>query len=73
MVSTRENTSQKSYTSWLQEQKMQTKRSFPVLQNLGEIMELNLRDSVLYLTGMDKIILLDLRLLNESMGGSPKD
>ncbi len=45
--------------------------SYPVLQNLGQIVELNLRDSVLYLTGMDKILLFNLRLLPPEKGIQP--
>ncbi len=40
--------------------------SYPVLQNIGKIINLNIRDSVLYLTGVDKIILLKLGLLKQS-------
>ncbi|MEN8156399.1 MAG: adenylate/guanylate cyclase domain-containing protein [Bacteroidota bacterium] len=36
--------------------------SFPVLQNLGEIIDINIRDSILYLTGMHKVSLFDLSL-----------
>jgi adenylate cyclase len=39
---------------------------YPVLQDLGEIISLDLRDSVLYLTGMDKIVLFDLSVLKSS-------
>jgi len=37
--------------------------SYPVLQNLGEIVDMNIRDSMLYLTGMDKIMFFNLALL----------
>ncbi len=40
-------------------------RLFPVFQNLGEIIDLNLMDSVLYLTGRDKILMLHLSLLEQ--------
>jgi len=46
-------------------------RSFPILQNLGEIIGLNIKDSVLYLTGMDKVSLFDLASLNQGSGGVP--
>jgi adenylate cyclase len=36
---------------------------FPILQNLGEIVAFHVRDSMLYVTGQDKISLLDLRSL----------
>jgi len=39
--------------------------SFPVLQNLGEIIDLNIRDSILYITGKNRISLFDLRQLND--------
>ncbi|MFH0756458.1 MAG: adenylate/guanylate cyclase domain-containing protein [Bacteroidota bacterium] len=39
-------------------------RSYPVLQNLGEIINLNIRDSILFLTGPDKVSLFDLSLLD---------
>jgi len=38
--------------------------TFPVLQSLGEIIDMAFVDSVLYLTGKDKISLFDLHLLN---------
>ena len=41
-------------------------QSYPVLQNIGEIIDLNIRDSVLCLTGVDKIILLKLGSLKPS-------
>jgi adenylate cyclase len=54
----------------------------PVLQNLGEVIDLNLSDSILYLTGNDKITIFDLtimdrdnpglRVLVEVTGGSRK-
>ncbi len=37
--------------------------TFPVLQNLGEIINLSARDSLLFITGKDKICLFDLREL----------
>ena len=42
--------------------------SYPILQNLGHIIDLNIRDSMLYLTGMDKILLFNLRLLPHEKG-----
>ncbi len=43
-------------------------RNYPILQNLGEVINLNIRDSVLFLTGMDKISLFDLSVLE--IGGA---
>ncbi len=45
--------------------------SYPVLQNLGEIIDLNIRDSVLFLTGLDKVLLFKLRLLNHTGAVEP--
>ena len=44
-------------------------RSYPVLQNLGEVIDLNTRDSILFLTGLNKVSLFDLTVL--STGVSP--
>ncbi len=38
-------------------------KSFPVTQDLGEIISSSIIDSVLYLTGRDKLSLLDLHML----------
>lgn len=46
-------------------------KSFPVLQSLGEVISTSITDSVLYLTGRDKLSLLDLRLLDEHPGETP--
>ncbi len=43
----------------------------PVLQNLGEIIDMAFADSVLYLTGKDKIALFDLRYLKEAPEETP--
>ena len=40
--------------------------SFPVLQNLGEIVKLHYQDSILYLTGKDKISFFDIRSLQST-------
>ncbi len=40
--------------------------AYPVLQNLGEIVSINIRDSVLFLTGKEKLMMFDLRLLNQT-------
>ena len=40
--------------------------SIPVLQNLGEIVKLHFQDSILYVTGEDKISLLDFRRLQST-------
>ena len=40
--------------------------SFPVLQNLGDIVCIHYQDSTLYVTGKDKISLFDLRNLHAS-------
>lgn len=40
--------------------------AYPVLQNLGEIVSINIRDSVLFLTGEEKLIMFDLHLLNHA-------
>ncbi len=39
---------------------------FPVLDNIGAIINLSIHDSVLYITGKDKISMLNLRTLHES-------
>ena len=39
--------------------------SFPILQNLGEIIDLNVRDSTLFITGKNRLSLFDLRELND--------
>ncbi len=39
--------------------------SFPVLQNLGEIIDLNIRDSMLYITGKNRVSLFNLRELTD--------
>jgi adenylate cyclase len=41
---------------------------FPVLQDLGEIIDLNIRDSILYLTGISKVSLFDLTALSPGIG-----
>lgn len=43
-------------------------RVFPVLQNLGEIITLTVRDSVVYITGKDKVALFNLRGLEDHQG-----
>ena len=43
----------------------------PVLQNLGEVIDMAFADSVLYLTGKDKIALFDLRYLKEAPEETP--
>ncbi|MCP4310969.1 MAG: hypothetical protein GY790_06875 [Bacteroidetes bacterium] len=44
-------------------------RSYPALQNLGEIIGLNIRDSVLCLTGMDKVVLFNTGVLDRPKVG----
>jgi len=39
---------------------------YPVLQNLGEIVDLNVLDSIIYVTGRDKISLFNLRNIDHS-------
>ena len=41
--------------------------TFPVLQNLGEIVNLHYQDSILYVTGKDKISFFDLRWLRRTL------
>jgi adenylate cyclase len=41
---------------------------YPVLQDLGEIIDMNIRDSVLCLTGWDNISLFDLRMIDHHSG-----
>jgi len=43
-------------------------KSFPVLQNLGEIIDLTIMDSILFITGKEKVSLFDLRKLNSYNG-----
>jgi len=43
-------------------------RSYPILQNLGEIIDINIRDSVLFLTGESKVMMFDLHFLNHAKG-----
>lgn len=50
------------YTSTLEEP-TEAHAAFPVLQNLGEVIDLAFVDSVLFLTGKDKISLFDMRHL----------
>jgi adenylate cyclase len=45
--------------------------SIPVLQNLGEVIDMAFTDSVLYLTGKDKISLFDLRRMEGEAKESP--
>jgi class 3 adenylate cyclase len=45
--------------------------TFPILQNIGEIINLNIHDSILYITGRDKISVLNLRTLRESVVHHP--
>ncbi|MDX2432193.1 MAG: adenylate/guanylate cyclase domain-containing protein [Bacteroides sp.] len=48
-------------------------RLFPVLQSMGRIIDLKLMDSVLYLTGTDKILIFNLSLLGPNKNGpTPK-
>ncbi|MCK5137183.1 MAG: hypothetical protein KAR19_15470 [Bacteroidales bacterium] len=47
------------------------RKSFPVLQNLGEIISLTVVDSILFITGKDKVSLFDLRKLNSCNGEVP--
>ncbi len=42
-----------------------TNTTYPVLQNLGEVIDMAYADSVLYLTGKDKISLFDLHFLED--------
>ncbi|MCK4746610.1 MAG: hypothetical protein KAT15_06235, partial [Bacteroidales bacterium] len=46
-------------------------RSYPILQTLGEIVGLNIWDSVLYLTGVDKVSLFDLAAMDQDTGVVP--
>ena len=39
---------------------------YPILQHLGDIIDLNMRDSVLYLTGKDKVAKFEPKVLNPS-------
>jgi class 3 adenylate cyclase len=46
-------------------------RTFPVLQNLGEIIGLSVKENVLFITGKDKISLFDLSELDSYLGEIP--
>jgi adenylate cyclase len=46
----------------------QDSKTYPILQYLGEIIDLDIRDSVLYLTGMDQVTMFDLKTI-EPCGG----
>ncbi|MFO7934132.1 MAG: adenylate/guanylate cyclase domain-containing protein [Bacteroidales bacterium] len=41
---------------------------YPVLQDLGEVINLNVRDSAVYITGRDKVVLFDLHELGDYNG-----
>jgi class 3 adenylate cyclase len=41
---------------------------YPVLQDLGEVINLNVRDSVVYITGRDKVVFFDMRELGDHDG-----
>jgi hypothetical protein len=47
--------------------------SYPVLQSLGEVVDLEVRDSVLYITGMDKVSMFDLTAIHPERPGSTAD
>jgi adenylate cyclase len=55
------------YTNNLDESSA-TYSAFPVLQNLGEVIDMAFADSILYLTGKDKISIFDLRSLQNDPG-----
>jgi len=56
-------------TGW--EQQIDNQTLLPILQNLGEIINLAFRDSLLYITGKHSISLFDLRVLKENRMRSP--
>jgi class 3 adenylate cyclase len=45
--------------------------TFPILQNIGEIINLSIHDSSLFITGRDKLSILNLRTLHESVVHNP--
>lgn len=50
------------------EEAVATNTAYPVLQHIGEVLDITYSDSVLFLTGKEKIALFDLRKLKEKPG-----